>query len=134
MPAALAVLVLVLLPFVAGCGSDAPAMGERAGLGRSYFDAAGRHSGAGVSTRVRGRVEPYEPASFGADTLGREFHLFRARCSSCHEAPDPGVRSAEHWGFLLPRMVETSKRAGVLPMSQAEADSILALLQRNAGR
>jgi hypothetical protein len=123
--------LMLVLP-VAAC--EARPSWEREGLGRAYFDPSGAFVHAGVSARARPAVVPMAAGAFGADTLGRDFHLFRTRCGACHEAPDPGMKTAEHWSFLIGRMKDKTKTAGLIPMTDAEADSILGSLMRHGRR
>lgn len=100
-------------------------------IGPSYFDSAGAYSNAGVSTRLRGDPVPLDASTLEGDTLGRSFHLFRSRCAACHRPPDPSMKKARHWPYLVGRMRERSAKAGLIPMTEAEADTILGFLQKH---
>lgn len=132
MRASLAAGALGLAVAAAGCDTRAP--WEREALGRTYFDSTGTYVHAGVSTRARANIEPLRAASLGADTARAAYHLFVMRCGSCHDAPDPAMRSPEHWTVLVRRMQDKTRTAGLIPMTDAEADSILGLLREHARR
>lgn len=105
---------------------------ERQAMGRTYFDSTGTYVHAGISTRADPDIEPLRRSSLGADTASRSYHLYGMRCGSCHDAPDPKMKSDEHWSFLVGRMQDKTRTAGVIPMTDAEADSILTFLRRHA--
>lgn len=117
---------------VAAC--DTRPSWEREVRGRAYFDETGSFVHAGVSVRARPDVTPMDPSSFGPDTATRAFDLYRMRCAACHEPPDPTLKTPEHWSFLIGRMKANTATAGLIPMTDAEADSILALLMRHGKR
>jgi hypothetical protein len=132
LPTLLAVTVLAAV--VTGCESESRPAWQRETLGRAYFDDSGRFAHAGVSTRLDLDLRPLDPTALGADTLRPEFHLFRRRCGSCHNPPNPSDLTGEQWSYLIPRMKEKTETAGLLPISDAQADSILGLLLTHAKR
>lgn len=107
---------------------------DREGRGRGYYDVTGDFVHAGVSMRTPPELQPMDPSSFGADTASREFHLYRMRCAACHEVPDPGLKTGSQWSYLVERMKGKTATAGLIPMADAEADSILELLSRHGKR
>lgn len=115
---------------VAGC-EDRPSW-ARERLSTSYFDSTETYRSAGVSTRVRADLTPLKPSSLRGDTLGRSFHLLRTRCAACHQVPDPTMKTAQHWPYLVSRMRKRTESAGLIPMTGAEGDTILRLLQKHA--
>lgn len=123
---------LAALLLLAACDARPP--WDREARGRAYFDESGDYVHAGVSVRARPEVQPMDPSSFGADTTSREFHLYQMRCAACHEPPDPQMKTPEHWSFLIGRMKDKTRTAGLIPMTDAEADSILGLLMRHGKR
>jgi hypothetical protein len=44
------------------------------------------------------------------------------------------MKSGEHWSYLVGRMRENTRTTGLIPMSEAEADSILGFLRAHARR
>lgn len=128
-----AVLVTVAALAMTACGNDGRAAGTHR-VDRALFDSTGTWVHAGVSARTRVEVPPLRPAALGADTAGRAFHLYQTRCGSCHLPPDPAMKSGEHWSFLVRRMQDKTRTAGLLPMTDAEADSIMALLRKHGSR
>lgn len=125
----LAALAIVLA--VAAC--DTRPAWEQA-RGRLYFDSTGTYVHAGVSTRTDVDIEPLDRASLRGDTTGRPFHLYSMRCGSCHDAPDPAMKTGEHWSYLIGRMQDKTATAGLIPMTDAEADTVLGFLRRHAPR
>ena len=113
-------------------GCDFRPAWQRNAMGRAYFDSTGTYVDAGVSVRFKPDIEPLDPSSLGSDSTSRAYHLFAMRCGSCHAAPDPAGKTGEHWTFLIGRMQDKTRRAGVIPMTDAEADTILAFLHRRA--
>lgn len=107
---------------------------DREGRGRSYYDTTGSYVHAGVSMRTAPDLRPMDPSSFGADTASREFHLYRMRCAACHEVPDPELKTPSQWSYLIDRMKDKTGTAGLIPMTDAEADSIVDLLSRHGRR
>lgn len=105
---------------------------EREAMGRTYFDSTGTYVHAGISTRTDVAVEPLDPTTLGSDSASRSYHLYGMRCGSCHEAPDPMMKTGEHWSFLVGRMQDKTRTAGVIPMTDAETDSILTFLRRHS--
>ncbi|MEQ9569868.1 MAG: hypothetical protein RLN75_06730 [Longimicrobiales bacterium] len=104
---------------------------QRESMGQVYFDSTGTYVDAGVSVRFQPDIEPLRRSSLGPDTA-RSYHLFAARCGSCHAVPDPDMNTGEHWSFLMRRMQDKTRRAGVIPISDAESDSILTFLRKHA--
>ena len=120
-----------------GMGLTAPACDfrpawQQESMVRSYFDSTGTYVDAGVSVRIQPDIEPLRKSALGPDSTARSYLLFAMRCGSCHAVPDPGMKTGEHWSFLLRRMQDRTHRAGVIPMSDAESDSILTFLRKHA--
>ena len=108
------------------CGervAESPALGEE----RVF-----RPPLAGVSSRLRFRVEPLAPGEVGADTLLPVYHRFLHRCSACHVAPSPRQLPAASWPRIVERMGRNIDAAGLLPLEEEDADGIVELMQRNA--
>lgn len=123
---------LLLVSLAGGC-NDRPSW-ARERLGRAYFDSAGAYVHAGISTRIHPRLEPLDLPNLHGDTLGRPFQLFRMRCAACHRVPDPSMKSDQHWPYLVGKMKERTKSAGLVPMTDAEADTILRFLKEHSRR
>ncbi|MGD2067174.1 MAG: hypothetical protein PVI57_00710 [Gemmatimonadota bacterium] len=127
-----AAVVLPLLLLTAAC--DARAGRERQALGREYFDSTGSYVHAGVSTRARADIDPLDVSSLDGDTTAADFKLYQMRCAACHELPDPTMKTGEHWSFLIGRMQGKTETAGLIPMTDEEAEAILGFLRRHARR
>ena len=87
---------------------------------------------AGVSANVDFTVDSIRPGDFGADTTGPLWSRFNHRCSGCHVAPSPKQHPAGRWAEVVDRMGGHFEDAGLLPFSEAEADTIAAFLDRHA--
>lgn len=125
----------IILALVLGASAcDARPSWQRQALGRAYFDSTGSYVHAGVSTRTNADIEPLRPSSLGSDTTRRIYDLYAMRCGSCHDAPSPRMKTGEHWSFMIGRMQDKTRTAGLIPMTDAEADSILDFLRRHARR
>jgi hypothetical protein len=117
---------------VAAC--DARPSWEREALGREYFDPSGSYGYAGVSTRMRADIEPLDPSTLQGDSSSADVHLYQMRCGACHQVPDPRMKAPEHWAYLVRRMRGKAEGAGLMPMTDAEGDTIVALLRAHARR
>lgn len=124
-------ILLGSVSMVALTACDTRPSWERESLGRRYFDSTGTYVHAGISTRADPDIQPLRRSSLGADTASRSYHLYGTRCGSCHEAPDPRMKTGEHWPVLIGRMQAKTRSAGVIPMTDAEADSILRFLRKH---
>lgn len=101
-------------------------------LSSGYFDSTGTYKNAGVSTRIQADITPLDPESLHGDTLVRAFQLFRMRCAACHRVPDPTMKEGQYWPYTVGKMRERTEKAGLVPMTEAEADSILDFLRRHS--
>lgn len=128
--ATLAGLAVVL----AAGACDARPAGQRQALGRTYFDSTGAYVHAGVSTRMTADIEPLRLSTLRGDTTSGAYHLYAMRCGACHLAPDPLMKTDEQWAFLIGRMQTKTATAGLIPMSDAEADTVLHFLRTHARR
>ena len=102
--------------------------------GQKYFDESGRYGYAGISTRMHADIRSLNAARIQEDTTARPFRLYVMRCGACHDPPDPAMKTGEHWSFQIPLMREKSVNAGLIPMTEPEADTILGFLRRHAQR
>lgn len=125
-------VVPALLLLTAAC--DTRAGWERQALGREYFDSTGAYVHAGVSTRAAPDIDPLDVSNLHGDTTAADFKLYQMRCAACHELPDPTMKTAEHWSFLIGRMQGKTETAGLIPMTDEEAEGILGFLRRHAKR
>lgn len=60
--------------------------------------------------------------------------LYLEKCAICHEVPDPAAHTAEEWAQeVVPRMQGNMGASGLPTLTEAERETILDFLQRNAG-
>jgi len=57
------------------------------------------------------------------------FQQFTRQCSSCHRPPMPNVHTAREWEGVVVRMQQHKQQRGLVAMSHAEQQQILAYLQ-----
>jgi hypothetical protein len=88
---------------------------------------------AGVSVLRDLDIRPMNVRRIGADTTSRGFQRYVHRCGTCHEAPDPGLRSASEWRSVFPRMENHMREVGLIPLGPTDRTVILEFLARHAG-
>lgn len=84
-----------------------------------------------VDYYVSNALPSIEPAALPA---GEGATLFRDRCSRCHALPDPSLHPPGEWPAVVDRMGENMERAGLEELSDADAEAIVAYLERTAAR
>jgi cytochrome c5 len=60
--------------------------------------------------------------------------LFARTCSRCHALPDPNQHTSAQWSTVVTRMSQNMRTMGVREITGEEASTIIAYLQRAAGR
>jgi mono/diheme cytochrome c family protein len=84
--------------------------------------------GAGPSVLPK-RVPAADPRELRQLESLPGFHAYAMRCSSCHVLPDPAAYPADRWIGKVDEMREHIRRAGVMPPSAAELDSVRSFLR-----
>ena len=62
------------------------------------------------------------------------FHAYAMRCSSCHVLPDPAAYPGKRWIGKVDEMREHIGRAGIMPPSDEDLDSVRVFLGAAADR
>lgn len=102
--------------------------------GLSDVDPSGTASAAGMSALRSFWFRPLNPERIGADTTSQGFQRYMHRCGSCHDAPDPSLRTASQWKHVFPRMEKHISDGGLIPLAPMDASLILEFLARHAAQ
>ena len=85
------------------------------------------NASVGVSVLPK-RVPAADPGELESLNGLPGFHDYAMRCGSCHEPPDPAAYAPKQWVGKVAEMGEHIRRAGVVPPSEAQLDSVLRFL------
>lgn len=80
---------------------------------------------------TRHALRAAEPGELGS---GPDAALFVEQCSICHETPSPKAHTAAGWEKVVERMLAAAAQMGVPPITDAEAERVLAYLSTRAAR
>ena len=133
-----AVLVWAFLLGVTGCWGLPEEIHEQARANRLtrrgvvVFDSTGAYTLAGMSAVKRVDVDPLRMKDLNGDTLGPGFLTYHARCTSCHETPDPGMYTISVWRGTLRQMGKRQLEAGLMPITEDDRSVMLEFLRRHA--
>jgi hypothetical protein len=102
-------------------------------LAATQLAPAGVAPRAGVSARAPIRVTPISPKLAKELRGDGDFQRFSHRCGVCHVTPDPALHTPDRWPHVVDRMTHTVNAAGLLPLSDADRQAVLRVLQEHAG-
>ena len=103
-------------------------------IGLEGVDPSGTTEDAGVSVLRDLGIRPMNVRRIGSDTTSRGFNRYVHRCGTCHEAPDPGIRTATEWRNVFPRMENHMRDVGLIPLGPTDRTVILDFLSRHAAK